>query len=165
MSRVSLLGNCNCSSAQLVASWLSERRSVIVLHLLATVDAVIVGVQVFTHWEPRQVDLRDFELVLVPTFHALLAVFVFHCVQKSSMASMTEWFKIHVTVCPFYPQTCESEIGTYMLQRQLCIVFRGRKILRTLARAVKGKLIATTWSAMTPSAWLATWLVGTVISC
>ena len=94
MSRVSLLGNCNCSSEQLVAASLFEERFVTALHLLATVDAVVVSEQVLAQWELRQVDLRDGVLVIVPIFHAMLEVFVFHGFHSSRYAAMTEWFII-----------------------------------------------------------------------
>jgi len=71
MEKSNLYVNFIWLSVQVETASLAERTGTD-LHLLATVDAVVVREHVLFYFEIRQVELSDVALVLVPTFHALL---------------------------------------------------------------------------------------------
>ena len=68
----------------------AERRPVPGLLLVATVDAVFRCELVLTDLELRLVNVGDEATVLVPSFHASLAVLIRHSIPSSIDAVVTE---------------------------------------------------------------------------
>ena len=94
----------------------TDRRPVTELLLVATVDAVFRCKLALTDLELRLVNVGDEATVLVPSFHASLAVFIRHSIPGSIDALVTEWLLLFEAVWS-QPSCWVREIATYLLER------------------------------------------------